>query len=448
MYLYRTQSRRFFPSNSCPIRGVVPSRTTCRHPPDARRSRTSTTSSVGVGTLDEVIVVRTPPGSRVGLRRHDVRRRPRGALEDPASTRTPPRLVVDLGSPPPESAPSVPDRLSARRVRGRARPARSHARRRAPADLAAVASAENDVFRRGGDVTTDAVTLEATRTRSTSARPRRRGGSRRGGGTRRAETGASPRTRGARAPPRRRRVPNRAPAPAVTPCFSTRRAPRSRAARAATADARDGHARGGRRGGREPFARSRNPAHEPRDATAGRVSGGANKNAFWQTARRSWYCDALEARLLRTFEDAERGGDDAAAMDAAAALRRSARRLAGAVRRDQADVHARREFRAGQFNRRAGREDPSSGARKTLFQVRRRPPARRARARRRRERASRRVRVHQGRHRRRDARARAVPGRTRVRAGRRGADAPRRRAERRRRAMDASWRRAGADACV
>ena len=118
--------------------------------------------------------------------------------------------------------------------------------------------------------------------------------------------------------------------------------------------------------------RSRNPAHEPPDATAGRVSrDGANKNAFLANARDAleWYCDALEARLLRTFEDAERGGDDAAAMDAAAALETFGR--GGSLARRF--VATRPMFtRAASFAPTDSTvapdgEDPSSGREKNVF---------------------------------------------------------------------------------
>jgi len=247
--------------------------------------------------------------------------------------------VVDLGSkPPPESAPfafaaSARDAFAAARDRLGSHAA---AAARRAADLAAVASAENDVFlSRVGDVATDAVTLEATldalheRVDRVAVVARDAGEALRRAESRR--VAADDAVRLARhlvafdACRNRERLRF-----AVDPVFfdearAAEAAPLARRLLALATDTREAVVGAVANRSR---VRRRNPAHEPPDATAGRVSRDGvldknkNKNAFLANARDAleWYCDALEARLLRTFEDAERGGDDAAATDAAAAL--------------------------------------------------------------------------------------------------------------------------------
>ena len=169
---------------------------------------------------------------------------------------------------------------------------------------------------------------------------------------------------------------------AVDPVFfDEARAARGRAARAAAADARDGHARGGRRGGREPVrARVRETQrtnHRTRRRTRQRgpaptktrplANVRATRASGTATRRGAAVADVRgrRARRRRRRGDGRGGG--------AGDVR--ARRLAGAqVRRDQADVHARREFRADASSTVApDGEDPSSGREKNgLFQVRRR----------------------------------------------------------------------------
>ena len=291
--------------------------------------------------------------------------------------------VVDLGSkPPPESAPfafaaSARDAFAAARDRLGSHAA---AAARRAADLAAVASAENDVFlSRVGDVATDAVTLEATldalheRVDRVAVVARDAGEALRRAESRR--VAADDAVRLARhlvafdACRNRERLRF-----AVDPVFfdearAAEAAPLARQLLTLATDTREAVVGAVANRSR---ARSRNPAHEPPDATAGRVSrDGANKNAFLANARDAleWYCDALEARLLRTFEDAERGGDDAAAMDAAAALETFGR--GGSLARRF--VATRPMFtRAASFAPTDSTvapdgEDPSSGREKNVF---------------------------------------------------------------------------------
>ena len=291
--------------------------------------------------------------------------------------------VVDLGSkPPPESAPfafaaSARDAFAAARDRLGSHAA---AAARRAADLAAVASAENDVFlSRVGDVATDAVTLEATldalheRVDRVAVVARDAGEALRRAESRR--VAADDAVRLARhlvafdACRNRERLRF-----AVDPVFfdearAAEAAPLARQLLALATDTREAVVGAVANRSR---VRSRNPAHEPPDATAGRVSrDGANKNAFLANARDAleWYCDALEARLLRTFEDADRGGDDAAAMDAAAALETFGR--GGSLARRF--VATRPMFtRAASFAPTDSTvapdgEDPSSGREKNVF---------------------------------------------------------------------------------
>ena len=330
-------------------------------------------------------MVRTVPrGSRVGLGRHDVRRRPRGALR--GSRFRPGRLPRLRRGPRLEAAPesalfafaaSARDAFAAARDRLGSHAA---AAARRAADLAAVASAENDVFlSRVGDVATDAVTLEATldalheRVDRVAVVARDAGEALRRAESRR--VAADDAVRLARhlvafdACRNRERLRF-----AVDPVFfdearAAEAAPLARQLLALATDTREAVVGAVANRSR---ARSRNPAHEPPDATAGRVSrDGANKNAFLANARDAleWYCDALEARLLRTFEDAERGGDDAAAMDAAAALETFGR--GGSLARRF--VATRPMFtRAASFAPTDSTvapdgEDPSSGREKNVF---------------------------------------------------------------------------------
>ena len=249
--------------------------------------------------------------------------------------------VVDLGSkPPPESAPfafaaSARDAFAAARDRLGSHAA---AAARRAADLAAVASAENDVFlSRVGDVATDAVTLEATldalheRVDRVAVVARDAGEALRRAESRRVAADDAVRLARHLVAFDACRVRERLRF-AVDPVFfdearAAEAAPLARRLLALATDTREAVVGAVANRSR---VRRRNPAHEPPGATApttvSRDGANENKNKNAQTflanARDAleWYCDALETRLLRTFEDAERGGDDAAATDAAAAL--------------------------------------------------------------------------------------------------------------------------------
>lgn len=252
--------------------------------------------------------------------------------------------VVDLGSkPPPESAPfafaaSARDAFAAARDRLGSHAA---AAARRAADLAAVASAENDVFlSRVGDVATDAVTLEATldalheRVDRVAVVARDAGEALRRAESRRVAADDAVRLARHLVAFDACRVRERLRFAADPVFFDEARAaeaaPLARRLLALATDTREAVVGAAASRSR---VRRRNPAHEPPDATAGLglrertvsrdgANENKNKNAFLANAcdALEWYCDALEARLLRTFEDAERGGDDAAATDAAAAL--------------------------------------------------------------------------------------------------------------------------------
>ena len=241
--------------------------------------------------------------------------------------------------PSPESAPfafaaSARDAFAAARDRLGSHAA---AAARRAADLAAVASDENDVFlSRVGDVATDAVALEATldalheRVDRVSVVTRDVGESLRRAESRR--VAADDAVRLARhlvafdACRNRERLRF-----AVDPVFfdearAAEAAPLARRLLELATDTRE-------------TACVRSASRNAVGVIGVRADGASNENvdaksvandfgsrafdsAFLATARENleWYCDALEKRLLTTFEDAERAGDDAAATAAAAAL--------------------------------------------------------------------------------------------------------------------------------
>ena len=234
--------------------------------------------------------------------------------------------IVSLASKPPaESSPfafaaSMCDAFEVARDRLGSHAA---AAARRAADLAAVASDENDVFlSRVGDVATDAVTLEATldalheRVDRVAVVTRDAGEALRRAESRR--VAADDAVRLARHLVGFDRCRNRERLRfAVDPVFFDE----ARAAEAA------------------PLARRLlELATDAREAVVGSVAGGArdknassdgdgrwtrgSRDAFLATAcsNLEWYCDGLEKQLLSAFEDADQNGDDGAATDAAAAL--------------------------------------------------------------------------------------------------------------------------------
>ena len=248
--------------------------------------------------------------------------------------------VVNLGSKPPtESAPfafaaSACDAFGVARDRLGSHAA---AAARRAADLAAVASDENDVFlSRVGDVATDAVTLEATldalheRVDRVAVVARDAGEALRRAESRR--VAADDAARLALFLDSFDRCRNRERLRfAVDPLFfdearAAEAAPLARRLLELATDAREavvGSVAGGARG-KTASVPSDGDGETRGEKRAGKASRDAfsDANAFLATARDNleWYCDALEKRLLRTFEDAERRGDDGAARGAAAAL--------------------------------------------------------------------------------------------------------------------------------
>ena len=241
--------------------------------------------------------------------------------------------------PSPESAPfafaaSARDAFAAARDRLGSHAA---AAARRAADLAAVASDENDVFlSRVGDVATDAVALEATldalheRVDRVAVVTRDVGESLRRAESRR--VAADDAVRLARhlvafdACRNRERLRF-----AVDPVFfdearAAEAAPLARRLLELATDTREtACVRSSSRNAVGVISvRADGALNENVDAkSVANVFGSrAREGAFLATARENleWYCDALEKRLLTTFEDAERAGDDAAATAAAAAL--------------------------------------------------------------------------------------------------------------------------------
>ncbi len=241
--------------------------------------------------------------------------------------------------PSPESAPfafaaSARDAFAA--ARDRLGSYAAAAARRA-ADLAAVASDENDVFlSRVGDVATDAVALDATldalheRVDRVSVVTRDVGESLRRAESRR--VAADDAVRLARhlvafdACRNRERLRF-----AVDPVFfdearAAEAAPLARRLLELATDTREtACVRSSYRNAVGVIGvRADGASNENVDAksVANDFGSRAREGAFLATARENleWYCDALEKRLLTTFEDAERAGDDAAATAAAAAL--------------------------------------------------------------------------------------------------------------------------------
>jgi hypothetical protein len=241
--------------------------------------------------------------------------------------------------PSPESAPfafaaSARDAFAAARDRLGSHAA---AAARRAADLAAVASDENDVFlSRVGDVATDAVALDATldalheRVDRVSVVTRDVGESLRRAESRR--VAADDAVRLARhlvafdACRNRERLRF-----AVDPVFfdearAAEAAPLARRLLELATDTREtACVRSSSRNAVGVIGvRADGASNENVDAkSVANVFGSrARESAFLATARENleWYCDALEKRLLTTFEDAERAGDDAAATAAAAAL--------------------------------------------------------------------------------------------------------------------------------
>ena len=241
--------------------------------------------------------------------------------------------------PSPESAPfafaaSARDAFAAARDRLGSHAA---AAARRAADLAAVASDENDVFlSRVGDVATDAVALDATldalheRVDRVSVVTRDVGESLRRAESRR--VAADDAVRLARhlvafdACRNRERLRF-----AVDPVFfdearAAEAAPLARRLLELATDTREtACVRSSSRNAVGVIGvRADGASNENVDAksVANDFGSRAREGAFLATARENleWYCDALEKRLLTTFEDAERAGDDAAATAAAAAL--------------------------------------------------------------------------------------------------------------------------------
>ena len=237
-------------------------------------------------------------------------------------------VSAPVSKPSPESAPfafaaSTRDAFAVARDRLGSHAA---AAARRAADLAAVASAENDVFlSRVGDVATDAVTLEATldalheRVDRVSVVARDVGEALRRAESRR--VAADDAVRLARhlvcfdACRNRERLRF-----AVDPVFfdearAAEAAPLARRLLELATDTREAAVVG---------SSSRDAVGVVGVRADGASSEKRKKNVatFLATARDNleWYCDALEKRLLTTFEDAERAGDDAAATAAAAAL--------------------------------------------------------------------------------------------------------------------------------
>ena len=235
-------------------------------------------------------------------------------------------VSAPVSKPSPESAPFA-FAASARHAFAAARDrlgSHAAAAARRAADLAAVASAENDVFlSRVGDVATDAVTLEATldalheRVDRVSVVARDVGEALRRAESRRVAADDAVRLArhlvGFDACRNRERLRF-----AVDPVFfdearAAEAAPLARRLLELATDTREAAVVG---------SSSRDAVGVVGVRADGASSEKKNVATFLATARDNleWYCDALEKRLLTTFEDAERAGDDAAATAAAAAL--------------------------------------------------------------------------------------------------------------------------------